>query len=75
MILTYKNADNKVEQLKQQGHDVYWEGYTVVSFRPNPSAMYNQHGVYRNGSFGYEKRFEVTPEGTWQLYGFNKRKK
>ena len=74
MVLNIKNADKKIAQLKAEGHDVYWDNYTVVSFRPNPNAVYSTQGIYRNGQFGYEKRFEVNQNGLWFLSGFKHNK-
>lgn len=73
MVLNIKNADKKIAQLNSEGHDVYWDNYTIVSFRPNPNASQDKFGVFRNGKFGYEKRFEVTTEGLWHLHGFKRK--
>lgn len=74
MILTFDNADRKIEQLNKQGHDVYWDNYTVVSFRPSEKAQYSaKYGVVRKGQYGYLKKFEVNEKGEWILFGFDKK--
>lgn len=74
MILTFDNADRKIDQLNKQGHDVFWDGWTVVSFRQSEKAQYSaKYGVVRKGQFGYLKRFEVDQDGLWRLYGFDKK--
>lgn len=74
MILNIKNAEKKIDQLNQQGNDVFWENYTICSFRPAELAEQSVHGVFRNGAWGYVKRFEVGEDGLWRLYGFKKNK-
>ncbi|QLF83430.1 hypothetical protein SEA_NICEHOUSE_217 [Rhodococcus phage NiceHouse] len=69
MILTEKTADNKLERLVKQGHDLEWDGWTIVSYKPHSGAFMKKNGVFRNGIWQVSKRYEINEDGKWYLNG------
>ena len=67
MILNYDTADEEVIRLRRTGVDIYWRGYDLVVFVPDRSAMYNNKGVLRSGTYGFETIYEPTEQGQWQI--------
>lgn len=69
MILTEKTADRKVERLIEQGHDLEWDGWDLISYKPFDGAFMRKAGVFRKGQWFLSKRHEVNEDGKWILSG------
>lgn len=67
MILNYDNADQKVNDLQQQGVDIYWDNYALVLFKPDRRAEYHSSGCVRNGKYGFKTVFPLKEDGTWEI--------
>lgn len=67
MILNYDNADRKLAKLTASGRDIRWDNYTLVEFTPNDSARFNKNGVWRNGQYGFQRKYEVNDKGLWYI--------
>ena len=69
MILTYTSADEKIEKLKAQGHDIEWDGWNIVSYVPHGGAFLKTSGAFRNGQWTVKRVHEVDSNGKWNLPG------
>lgn len=69
MILTHKSADHKVERLREQGHDIEWEGWNIVTYKPFGGAFMRKNGAFRNGQWCLKKTFEPQEDGKYYLNG------
>lgn len=67
ITLTEDTADLFVQQQQSRGNDVYWDGWDIVSFTPNPTAFSKTDGAFRNGEWGYISRDSVNADGTWRV--------
>ena len=67
MLLTFKNADHKLDKLVSDGRDIRWDNYTLVEFIENPRAIYNKNGVRRQDKWGFERRYDVNDKGLWYI--------
>lgn len=72
MIVNYDNADDKMAELRQQGHTVYWRGYDIVLFRATDLGKRRNSGVrhqYADGTWawGIETVFEPNAQGEWDI--------
>lgn len=73
--LGYKKAHKFVTEQQKLGNFVRWDGWTMVFFRANPSAMYSvdkngkANGVWNReaSSYGYETRVEPNSRGLWEV--------
>lgn len=65
--LGYKQVHAFVAEQKQLGNDVWFDGWTVCFFRPEPKGIYSPAGAYRNGVWGFENRTEVNDDGIWKI--------
>jgi hypothetical protein len=45
---------------------LYWEGWDIVEFKPNPDAYFMLNGIFKNFRWGTKKVFKVTSEG-WDV--------
>jgi hypothetical protein len=69
-MLTLKHpreAEKFVARQQKLGNDVRWDGWDIVFFRPAPQGVYSKDGAFRGGQWGFENRFAVTREGTWEV--------
>ena len=69
MILTYATADEKIEKLKTQGHDIEWDGWKIISYVPHGGAFLKSSGAFRNGQWTVKTVHEVDENGKWNLPG------
>lgn len=75
LTLGYKKVHKFVNEQKQSGKFVRWDGWDVVFFRPNPSAVYSidsngrPNGVWNReaNSYGYETRVSPDEKGLWRI--------
>jgi len=65
--ISYDCADQAIDDLRKQGHDVYWQGYNVAVFVANDRARRNSKGQLRNGRWGYETVYEMDEKGFFIL--------
>lgn len=73
--LGYKKAHKFVNEQQQLGNLVRWDGWDMVFFRPNASAVYSidangrPNGVWNReaNSYGYETRVTPDDKGLWRI--------
>lgn len=66
-IAGIKKAEKFVAKQRSLGNDVRWDGWDMVFFREAPQAVYSKEGVFRNGTYGFDNRVEVSEKGTWEV--------
>lgn len=62
LVTSYEYAHQLVENNKF----LSWDGWDIVEFKPNDSAMFTPDGAYRNGSWGFMKVFKLNNDG-WKV--------
>lgn len=67
MIITSPNDDlkklnSKLKNIKQSAE---WESWEIVVFIPDNRARYDEKGVFKNGSYGFERRIAPNKDGVW----------
>ena len=65
IAIDYNKIDKFVAGIVAKGVDARWDGWNVVVFRPNPSAIRNPRGAWRNGAYGYETVVRPNSKGKW----------
>jgi hypothetical protein len=55
-----------MEHIVSQRHDLEWQGWDIVKYTKSNSAMFNQDGIFKNGSWYKKKVFPVTEIG-WTI--------
>jgi hypothetical protein len=63
--LNYNEAHTFVEKNKNQGF--YWDGWTLIKFTPHSGAYTDAKGIYKNNKWGYANRYQLKPEGIWEI--------
>ena len=56
----------KMEQIVSNNKFLSWDGWTVLYSRQNDNGYSSKNGVYRDGQWYIQNRFEVTENG-WDL--------
>jgi hypothetical protein len=56
----------EAETIVYKNKNLFWDGWTIVRFKPNPNAEFNKSGLRRNNIWGYATRYEPTKTG-WRL--------
>ena len=56
----------EMEQIVSKNKALTWDGWTVIHLRQNDNAYSSKNGVYRNGQWYIQNRFDVTENG-WEL--------
>lgn len=67
LTLGIKKADQFVTEQVALGNDVYWDGWDMVFFRPEPKGIYSKAGAFRNGQWGFANRTPVNEKGLWEV--------
>lgn len=72
MKINYDNADEKIAELRSQGHTVYWRGYNIVYFRYTDLGQRRNQGVRHQRddgtwAWGIETVFEPNAQGEWDI--------
>ena len=67
LILGWKAAHSFVAKEAQAGRDVYWDGWDIVIFEPNPAEWMRNTGAFRNGKWGKQTRVPVNSNGKWDI--------
>lgn len=67
ILRTLDEAEAFVSEQQSLGNDVRWDNYDIVFFRPSTQGVYSVHGAFRDGQWGFENRFHLNGDGTWQI--------
>lgn len=60
--IDYDQAHNIVDS----NNNLFWDGWTIVEWKPYKDAVYKKNGLFRNGKWGVSKTF--TPgENGWKV--------
>ena len=62
----YVTTLDQMESIVQSHKDLYWDGWTVLERIPNNKGMTNKLGIFVNGQWYMQKRFECTAKG-WNI--------
>lgn len=62
-ILNYDEAHSLVAR----NRFLRWDGYDIVTFKPNPKGFIDRRGQYRKGVWGIEFRYPLKDNGTWSV--------
>lgn len=65
-IIDFEQAENLVESLKDK-INIYWDGYDICIFEKDHNAYYNNKGIFKNGLYGFERKFSINEEGLYHL--------
>lgn len=63
----YSEVDSFVSDQRASGSDVYWDGWTMVFWRPNKNGYGDRCGSFRNGRWGVQARVDVESDGTYRI--------
>ena len=63
--LNYNEAHAFVEKNAFRGF--YWDGWTIVKWTKNSNGYTQTNGSYRNNTWGYEARINLSDKGTWKV--------
>jgi len=67
VLINHKDIDGLVTRLQHKGLDVFWDGWTLQIFSPNPAAYTKTNGSFRNGTWGFTRRIRVRNDGRWAV--------
>jgi len=57
---------NSMEKIVSQNKALGWDGWSVTDSKPSPTAWRSKDGVYVNGQWFLQRRYEITPDG-WHI--------
>ena len=60
--IDYDKAHGLVDEIKS----LYWDGWTIVDWKPFKDAFYKKNGMFRDGRWGVAKRYEPGVNG-WKV--------
>lgn len=63
MILDY----DKAHRVVKKNNNLYWDGWSIVSFKRDPNGMFKKNGIYRDGYWCIHEVFKVKDNGTWEI--------
>jgi hypothetical protein len=63
VVLDYDSADEFVDNKR----NLFWDGWDIVHWKPNPNSYTNKKALFRNGRWGFANRFSVRDDGTWRI--------
>lgn len=49
-----------------RSNNLFWDGWTIVEFKPNQDAVTYKNAMFRKGKWGITKKFEPTRDG-WMV--------
>lgn len=67
IYLDYDQAHQYVEREQSKGRKVWWEGWDIKSFRPNPTGYMKKDGAFVNGKWGTLRTIRVNKYGKWRV--------
>lgn len=67
IYLDYNEAHDYVENMSRKGKKVYWEGWNIMSFRPNPAGFMKKDGAFRDGRWGTIRAIKPNKFGKWRV--------
>lgn len=56
----------QMEDIVDSRKFLHWDGWTVVHTFPSEKARTSKHGIFRNGRWYIQKRYELTIRG-WEV--------
>jgi hypothetical protein len=63
--LDYDTAHKFVEKNKALGF--FWDNWTIVKWSPSNNGYMDPKGMFKNNKWGYSSRYELKPNGTWEI--------
>jgi hypothetical protein len=65
--LGYRQAHQWVAEQQAKGRKVFWDGWDIMSFRPNPAGFLRKDGAFIDGQWGTLWRIKVNKYGRWRV--------
>lgn len=60
--INYDSAHDVVES----NSNLFWDGWTIVDWKPYKDAIYKKNGMFRNGKWGVARRYAPDNNG-WKV--------
>lgn len=60
--IDYDEAHKVVDSNK----NLFWDGWTIVDWKPFKDAIYKKNGMFRNGKWGVAKTYKPEKDG-WKV--------
>lgn len=57
---------NSMEKIVNENKALTWDGWSVLDRKPAPTAWRSKDGVYVQGKWFLQRRYEITPDG-WHI--------
>lgn len=67
VYLDYDQAHDYVASEQRKGRTTFWDGWNIVSFRPNPAGYMRKDGAFINGRWGTKRTIKVNKFGKWRV--------
>jgi hypothetical protein len=58
----------KAHKIVDSNRSLFWDGWTIVEFKPSRDSVTSKNAIFKNGRWGYSKRFEPGENG-WKVPG------
>lgn len=65
--LDLQQAEEYVTRENQKGHTVLWEGWEILSWRPNSRGFLRTDGAFVNGRWGVLRRIRPNKYGKYRV--------
>lgn len=60
------NSLNEMETVVENNESLSWDGWDVLHLTKSPTGWMKPDGVFRNGNWFIQKRYDITEQG-WDL--------
>lgn len=58
---------NAAHALVENSNNFFWDGWKLVFWKKDDSAIYNKKGLRHNGAWGIAETFNVSDDGRWRI--------
>lgn len=65
MNQTFVDYD-KAHKIVESNKNLFWDGWTIVDWKPMKDGFYKRNGMFRNGSWGVAKKYTPGANG-WKV--------
>lgn len=66
--MNYKTLDyDAAHDLVAKNRFLRWEGWNIVTWKPNPRGYTDKRGQFRNGSWGIQYTYPLRSDGSWRI--------
>lgn len=57
---------DRAHSIVDSNYSLFWDGWTIVEWKPYKDAFYKKNGLFRNGKWGVARRYEPSDIG-WKV--------